>query len=141
MATLAGLAFFLLACAAHHPRAVHFARNNSDFANGVPGARRCQPTDPACGPMPSSGRPLEQSLYVAAWPRVVSEGDDASFAYETGACAHDGECYDPGCGYSCLSTRDVQATWSYCISEPTIAASMRGQFCGCVSGRCRWFAQ
>jgi hypothetical protein len=137
----AGLGLCMLACAAHYPRSVHFARNTSNLANGVAGAQRCQSTDPACGQMPSSDQPLEQSLYVAAWPRVAPGGDDASFTYEAGACAHDGECYDPGCGYSCLSTRDVQATWAWCISEPVITASMRGQFCGCVSGRCRWFGQ
>lgn len=132
-------ALCVASCAAH--RSGSGAPGKSDLAGPVAGEARCQPTDPGCGPVPFSGRPIEQSLYVADWPRTVHAAGGGDPDPRKGACAHDGECYDSGCGYACLSTRDEQHIWFACVAFPDIAASLRGQFCGCVNSRCSWFAQ
>jgi hypothetical protein len=91
--------------------------------------------------MPFSRRPLEKSLYVAEWPRRADPAARRSSSHEAGACAHDGECYDSGCGYSCLSTRDTQLSWSDCIGVRDMDRRLRDHYCGCVESACVWFTQ
>jgi hypothetical protein len=91
--------------------------------------------------MPASGRPLEKSLYVAGWPRIVDVGSGNPNPNHSGACAHDGECRDSGCGYACLSTRDRQFLEFACIALPAEDRRLRDHYCGCVDGTCSWFTQ
>jgi len=101
---------------------------------------RCLPSDPACGPIPFGRRSLEKSLYVADWPRISGRGS-AHSSVETGACAHDGECFNSGCGYSCLSTRDPHPFWFDCLGLPESERLLRDHYCGCVDRICSWFTQ
>jgi hypothetical protein len=57
------------------------------------------------------------------------------------ACAQDGECFNSGCGYACLSTRDRHTLWLDCVAFPDEARRLRDHYCGCIDGSCRWFTQ
>jgi hypothetical protein len=135
------LMLWLISCAIQQgsgSKAVHESdtgRSNLATSEATLSEPRCQPTDPGCGPMPFGHKSAE---YAPNRPRIV---DGPLNPNRPGACSHDGECFNSGCGYSCLSVRNGHHVWFDCIDSPSADARLRHDFCGCVEGNCRWFRQ
>jgi hypothetical protein len=103
-----------------------------DLAVSLAGALgpRCETADdPACAP-----RPYEDGVYDPGGERHA--GPLAS--HSAGACRHDGDCKEAGCGNHCISweyggANEAATCEGYVFNEPV--------FCGCVEGACAWFTQ
>lgn len=95
---------------------------------------RCAPDDPACGPTPYSGT-LESAGYAC-------ERDRTTFAWtleeglSRGACTHDGECVEAGCGNHCVAWPEA-GFGATC--EGYLDLESAPALCGCVAGTCTWF--
>jgi len=98
---------------------------------------RCQPSDPACGPIADRGVKWggRQSGCVVERERLPhDEGPTPS----GGACAHDGECVISGCVHCTRWDKQISA-----ISDcQRIAGEDQDKpivYCGCVASQCDWF--
>jgi hypothetical protein len=90
---------------------------------------RCAADDPACLPIPYEGGTYDPTR--GRQPGVLA-------THSAGACTHDGECMEMGCGNHCLSwdhggAHEGATCEGYSIGRPL--------FCGCVEGSCAWFTQ
>lgn len=91
---------------------------------------RCAATDPSCVPQPYD----HGAQFDPHGPRTP--GPLAS--HSGGACGHDGDCVQMGCGNHCLSwehggAHEFATCEGYVFEKPV--------FCGCVAGACAWFTQ
>lgn len=115
-------------------------RVGTHISVGGPRKPRCTPTNPTCGPEPSSrwrpplprtdGRCSERRIPLP----LASSGPDGNEILSGGTCAHDGECTIRSCGQSCVPWNTGGGSeWCEMHLDPTNA------YCGCVSDRCTWF--
>jgi len=103
---------------------------------------RCEPTDPACGPVPARKRDAvaaHQTACVAGRVLLGADADADEAARGRGrTCAHDGECLVVGCARECLRWDQTESlTWCDLVYEPS--PKQPPTYCGCVAGRCDWF--
>lgn len=114
-------------------------------ANGLGGARvtvhadvsgpagpRCARNDPQCAPTAYSRAPY--------WPdrdrHAVHDQIPELAPLSGGACEHDGECSEAGCGNHCVPWHQAGFAGTcegYSALEPAL--------CGCVERQCTWFTQ
>lgn len=91
---------------------------------------RCAGDDLACEPVPYNLR--------EAYDPLGDRHADVLGELSAGACEHDGECVQAGCGNHCVSwelggAHEAATCEGYQFS--------RAVFCGCVAGECAWFTQ
>jgi len=101
---------------------------------------RCEPADPACGPVPARKRdaaPPQQTACIAGRVLLGSEGEEP-LRGRGRTCAHDGECLVVGCQRECLRWDQPESfVWCDLVYEPT--SKQPPTYCGCVAGHCDWF--
>jgi hypothetical protein len=101
---------------------------------------RCEPSDPACGPVPARKRdaaPPDPASCVAGRVRLGGETDDDAPRGRT--CAHDGECLIVGCDRECKRWDETPSlSWCDLVYEPNVSPPPP-TYCGCVAGHCDWF--
>lgn len=90
---------------------------------------RCAADDPHCLPVAYEGGHYNRWSGRTTGPLAT---------HSAGACHHDGDCVEAGCGNHCLSweyggAHEAATCEGYVFSEPV--------FCGCVEGACAWFTQ
>jgi hypothetical protein len=102
-----------------------------DLAISLAGALgpRCAASDPACLPIAYEGGTYDPRGDRHTGPLAT---------HSAGACAHDGDCVEGGCGNHCMSwdfggAHEGATCEGYAFDEPI--------FCGCVEGSCAWFSQ
>jgi hypothetical protein len=101
---------------------------------------RCEGSDPACGPTVYTREELADADYEcdgARTPAADAFGDEYA-RLSGGACAHDGECVQGGCGNRCIAWPEAGGAGT-CEGYPELEDAPA--FCGCVSGQCTWFVQ
>jgi hypothetical protein len=101
---------------------------------------RCLASDPGCGPQAFEHECRDALGYRSAAPRKPMGGTQGVER----PCTYDGECFDSGCGYQCLSvhhrTAGKQVSFT-CEANERIGYALRDAYCGCVAGNCAWFGQ
>jgi len=117
-------------------------RMGVDISVGGAVGPRCEPNDPACGPLDARdpyGAAVRSQPGCATGrvPLASGHDPDAPERVSAGQCTHDGECVIDSCESRC-------AAWNT-ASGGTTSCDDRGRdeeepaYCGCVSGRCAWF--
>ncbi|HEY8432793.1 MAG TPA: hypothetical protein VIL20_30690 [Sandaracinaceae bacterium] len=94
-----------------------------------PSGPRCGPDSPHC--LPEAYEGCAATTYRAGAARTVVDIGSAA-----GACRHDGECMQAGCGNDCVAwtlAGGAGTCEAYALDHPV--------YCGCVEGRCAWFRQ
>jgi len=95
---------------------------------------RCEPNDPACGPL-DDREPAGPG--VASQPGCAAERSPIDGRVSMGACAHDGECVIDSCESRCAPWNAESGGMRTCDDREH--AEKEHAYCGCVSGRCAWF--
>ncbi|MCZ7680249.1 MAG: hypothetical protein M5U28_16370 [Sandaracinaceae bacterium] len=90
---------------------------------------RCSAASPFC--LPEAYEGCAATTYRPGATRHLLD-----IGHAGGACEHDGECVQAGCGNDCVAwdlAGGAGTCEGYTLSHPA--------YCGCVEGRCAWFAQ
>lgn len=90
---------------------------------------RCSAASPFC--LPEAYEGCAATTYRPGAARHLLD-----IGHADGACEHDGECVQAGCGNDCVAwdlAGGAGTCEGYTLSHPA--------YCGCVEGRCAWFAQ
>jgi hypothetical protein len=111
-------------------------RTAADRIWGMTGPR-CQPSDPACGPISDRRVKGWGGLSGCVVERVPLTHEDEPSG---GACAHDGECVLSGCVHCVGWEKYRSTTISHgCHRIPGEGEDKPIVYCGCVAGQCDWF--
>lgn len=97
-------------------------------ASGLAGPR-CREESPFC-------LPEEYEGCAATTYRAGATRHPYDLGHAGGECRHDGECIQAGCGNDCVAWTlggGAGTCEGYTLDHPV--------YCGCVEGRCQWFAQ
>ncbi len=99
--------------------------------------RRCEASDPTCGPQPVSP---SNECYRPDAPRHSYVPRDPYPEPLAPECVHDGECRLAGCGDRCVSFR-ARLPYGQCALYQSWPSNPPNEFCGCMAGHCRLFTQ
>lgn len=104
---------------------------------------RCKSTDPHCAPLPYWSADISAEAKRAGQitppydPKLGREVIDVStWEFNQGTCSGDGDCLRNGCGNHCTAWQ-VQPFGANCPAYDGLSDA----HCGCVQGKCAWFAQ